>query len=67
VDTGHRNYFHYEENRIPTARENARLQSFPDEFMFLGTRGSQYKQIGNAVPPMLAKIIAQAIKVQLVK
>jgi DNA (cytosine-5)-methyltransferase 1 len=35
--------------------------------MFLGTRGSQYKQIGNAVPPMLAKIIAQAIKAQLAK
>lgn len=67
VDTGHRNYFHYEENRIPTARENARLQSFPDDFIFLGTRGSQYKQIGNAVPPMLAKIIAQAIKAQLAK
>ncbi len=67
VDTGHRNYFHYEENRIPTARENARLQSFPDDFVFLGTRGSQYKQIGNAVPPMLAKIIAQAIRAQLVK
>ena len=67
VDTGHRNYFHYEENRIPTARENARLQSFPDDFVFLGTRGSQYKQIGNAVPPMLAMLIARAIKVQLRK
>lgn len=67
VDTGHRNYFHYAENRIPTARENARLQSFPDDFVFLGTRGSQYKQIGNAVPPMLAMLIARAIKNQLWK
>lgn len=65
VDTGHRNYFHYSENRIPTARENARLQSFPDRFEFLGTKGSQYKQIGNAVPPLLAKAIAEAIKKQL--
>lgn len=61
IDTGHRNYFHYSENRIPTARESARIQSFPDDFEVLGTRGSQYKQIGNAVPPMLAKVIADEI------
>lgn len=61
IDTGHRNYFHYSENRIPTARESARIQSFPDSFEVLGTRGSQYKQIGNAVPPMLAKVIAEQI------
>lgn len=67
VDTGHRNYFHYCENRIPTARENARLQSFPDKFEFLGTKGSQYKQIGNAVPPLLAKAIANAIKKQIME
>lgn len=65
VDTGHRNYFHYSENRIPTARENARLQSFPDDFEILGTKTSQYKQIGNAVPPLLAYEIAKAIKEQL--
>lgn len=61
IDTGHRNYFHYSENRIPTARESARIQSFPDDFEIIGTRGSQYKQIGNAVPPMLARAIAEAI------
>ena len=62
VDTGHRNYFHYSQNRIPSVRENARLQSFSDDFEILGSKTSQYKQVGNAVPPLLAFAVARAIK-----
>jgi DNA (cytosine-5)-methyltransferase 1 len=62
VDTGHRNFFHYEQNRIPTVRENARLQSFKDDWIPLGSKTSQYKQIGNAVPPLLAEYLAKSIK-----
>ena len=38
IDTGHRNHFHYKWNRVPTIRENARLQSFPDTFVFYGNK-----------------------------
>ena len=61
IDTGHRNYFHYEESRVPSVRESARIQSFPDDFEFLGSKTSQYKQVGNAVPPLLAEVIAKQI------
>lgn len=62
INTGHRSHFHYKWNRIPTVRESARLQTFPDSFIFYGTKGQQYRQVGNAVPPMLGQVVAQQLK-----
>ncbi len=55
-----------EQARSITVREAARLQSFDDDFEFLGSKGDQYKMIGNAVPPHFAKIIAETIYEQLI-
>lgn len=67
INTGHRSHFHYKWNRIPTVRESARLQSFPDDFIFYGNQSEQFKQVGNAVPPLLGKVIAEQLKAYLGK
>ena len=54
-------------DRAVSIREAARLQTFPDSFIFCGTKDSQYQQVGNAVPPMLAKAIAEHLATYLEK
>ena len=54
-------WIHPTQNRAISVREAARLQTFPDSFVFCGTKDSQYQQVGNAVPPIMAKSIAKKL------
>jgi DNA (cytosine-5)-methyltransferase 1 len=55
-------YTHPEQHRTISIREAARIQSFPDWFVFEGTISQQYDQVGNAVPPLLARAVAAEIR-----
>ena len=61
INTSRTTYYHPTENRYLTAREAAAIQSFPPDYFFCGTLTQQWRQIGNAVPPLLAKALGESI------
>lgn len=62
VNGGGRSHLHPEIPRTLSVRESARLQSFPDDYVFVGSTARQFTQVGNAVPPLLALQIAMQIR-----
>lgn len=61
IMTHRHSYFHPVEHRYLTQREAAKIQSFPNDFVFCGPISAQWRQIGNAVPPLMAKAIGKAL------
>lgn len=61
IMTNRHSYYHPTENRYLTAREAAKIQSFPNNFIFTGPVSAQWRQIGNAVPPLLGKAIGKTL------
>ena len=61
IMTGRYTYYHPTEDRHLTAREAAAIMSFPNEFVFEGTLSQQWRQIGNAVAPLLGMALGEAI------
>lgn len=55
-------FFHPEQDRAFTVREAARFQSFPDSYVFIGSQAEQYAEVGNAVPPLLARCVGDSLR-----
>lgn len=55
-------FFHPDQDRAFTVREAARIQSFPDHYVFIGSQAEQYAEVGNAVPPMLASAVGKSLR-----